>query len=314
MIFDYYYGVEAEQFSFIRIPKTLFTEEKFKKLSTDAKVLYGLLLDRLSLSVKNNWLDEQNRVYIHYTLENIMQDLGYGHNKCVKIIQELDDKKGIGLIERKKQGLGRPDIIYVKNFLKILENDEKSVPESAKIEDFPKSEVLTSSKRNSGLPKKGIQDFPKSEANNTNNNKTNTSKTKSSAVEISMPVDDDYFVQIKSNINYNSHINNKEYIELYKVIEDTFLSKNKYIRIGKTNYLKESVKSKFLSLREWHFKYVIKNLKESDNVITDRRAYLLTALYNSLSVHRKSPENDFFRYESRNDYDMQLLEKAALSR
>lgn len=116
MQFDYFYGNEAEQFSFIRIPKLLFTE-KFKTLSTDAKVLYGLMLDRLSLSTKNKWVDSDNRVFVYYTLENIMEDLGYGHNKCVALMQELDSIKGIGLIERKKQGLGRPDMIYVKNFI-----------------------------------------------------------------------------------------------------------------------------------------------------------------------------------------------------
>ena len=89
MVFDYYYGIEAEQFTFLRIPKVLFTEERFKGLSLEAKVLYGLLLERLSLSMKNGWLDDDNRVFIHYTLENIMEDLGYSSGKCVKIMQEL---------------------------------------------------------------------------------------------------------------------------------------------------------------------------------------------------------------------------------
>ena len=95
MVFDYYYGIVAEQFTFLRIPKVLFKEERFKGLSLEAKVLYGLLLDRLSLSMKNGWLDDDNKVFIHYTLENIMEDLGYSSGKCVKIMQELDDKKGI---------------------------------------------------------------------------------------------------------------------------------------------------------------------------------------------------------------------------
>ena len=110
MVFDYYYGIEAEQFTFLRIPKVLFTEERFKGLSLEAKVLYGLLLERLSLSMKNGWLDDDNRVFIHYTLENIMEDLGYSSGKCVKIMQELDDKKGIGLIERTYKQLIRDNM------------------------------------------------------------------------------------------------------------------------------------------------------------------------------------------------------------
>lgn len=114
--FDYYYGIEAEQFSFYRVPRLLIKDERFKELSSDAKLLYGLMLDRMALSIKNGWFDEENRAYIHYTLDNIMEDLGCAREKCSKVIAELDSKKGIGLIEKKRQGLGKPDIIYVKNF------------------------------------------------------------------------------------------------------------------------------------------------------------------------------------------------------
>ena len=114
--FDYYYGIEAEQFSFYRVPRLLIKDARFKELSSDAKLLYGLMLDRLALSIKNGWLDEENRVYIHYTMDSIMEDLGCAKEKCAKVLAELDSKKGIGLIEKKRQGLGKPDIIYVKNF------------------------------------------------------------------------------------------------------------------------------------------------------------------------------------------------------
>lgn len=114
--FDYYYGIEAEQFSFYRIPRLLIKDARFRELSSDAKLLYGLMLDRLAMSIKNGWFDEENRAYIHYTLDNIMEDLGCAREKCAKVIAELDSKKGIGLIEKKRQGLGKPDIIYVKNF------------------------------------------------------------------------------------------------------------------------------------------------------------------------------------------------------
>ena len=114
--FDYYYGIEAEQFSFYRVPRLLIKDVRFKGLSSDAKLLYGLMLDRMALSMKNGWLDEENRAYIHYTMDSIMEDLGCAREKCAKVLAELDSKKGIGLIEKKRQGLGKPDIIYVKNF------------------------------------------------------------------------------------------------------------------------------------------------------------------------------------------------------
>lgn len=114
--FDYYYGDESGQFSFYRIPRQLITGERFKKLSTDAKLLYGLLLDRMGLSAKNGWYDGQGRVYIYYPLEEIQQDLNCGHDKATKLLVELDSGKGIGLIERIRQGQGRPTKIYVKRF------------------------------------------------------------------------------------------------------------------------------------------------------------------------------------------------------
>jgi len=121
--FDYYYGIEAEQFSFYRVPRILIKDKRFKELSSDAKLLYGLMLDRMALSMKNGWFDSENRAYIHYTLENIMEDLNCAKEKCSKILAELDSKKGIGLIEKKRQGLGKPDIIYVKNFA-VVEAEE----------------------------------------------------------------------------------------------------------------------------------------------------------------------------------------------
>ena len=109
-------GMEAEQYSFYRVPKILFTAECFKELSCEAKVLYGLLLDRMSLSMKNHWLDEEERVYIIFTVEEIAELLNCGTQKAVKLLKELDSEKGIGLIEKKRLGLGRPNVIYVKNF------------------------------------------------------------------------------------------------------------------------------------------------------------------------------------------------------
>lgn len=112
----YFYGHEAEQYSFYRIPKQLISDSRFRNVSTDAKLLYGLMLDRMGLSLKNGWLDEQGRVYIFFVLDEIQDLLQCGHEKAVKLLAELDSEKGIGLIERIKQGQGKPTIIYVKQF------------------------------------------------------------------------------------------------------------------------------------------------------------------------------------------------------
>ena len=118
MQYEYFYGAQAEQFSFYRIPKALFTEPNFRELSTDAKVLYGILLDRMSLSLKNQWLDAQNKVYIIFTVDEIMDALNCANQKATRLMVELE--KQAGLIERKRQGLGRPNLIYVKNFAETI--------------------------------------------------------------------------------------------------------------------------------------------------------------------------------------------------
>lgn len=115
--FQYFYGSQADQYSFYRIPKALFQNEYFRTLSSDAKILYGLMLDRMSLSIKNHWFDEENRAYIYFSIEDIMELLNCGRNKAVKSLQELDEGSGIGLIEKKRQGFGKTNIIYVKSFM-----------------------------------------------------------------------------------------------------------------------------------------------------------------------------------------------------
>ena len=189
--FDYFRGCESEQFAFYRIPKVLFTNDHFKGLSSDAKVLYGFMLDRMALSVKNRWIDEQDRVYIISTLEEVMEYMNCGKDKGVKILAELDSEKGIGLIERVKRGLGKPAIIYVKSFLirdhlpcegaekeiDLLDaGDKREVYENRRAE-FGKTEVKTSEKPKSGVLENRSADFGISDAIKTDYNNTDLSDT-----------------------------------------------------------------------------------------------------------------------------------------
>lgn len=155
---SYYYGYEAEQFSFYRIPKLLFTDSRFANLSTDAKLLYGVLLDRMSLSMKNGWHDELGRIYIIFTLEDVAETLGYKTDKAIKLFNELDRQKGVGLIERVRKGQGKASLIYVKNF--------------AGESRFGKNELSSSVKSSSKPRKNRVLDFGKTETINTEDNDT----------------------------------------------------------------------------------------------------------------------------------------------
>ena len=114
-MFEYYYSHQSEQFTFYRIPKSLFIDERFSALSSDSRVLYGLMLDCMGLSRKNGWVDKLSRVYIFFTLDEVMSSLGCAREKANRLMAELD-ARGIGLIETRRQGLGKANIIYVKDF------------------------------------------------------------------------------------------------------------------------------------------------------------------------------------------------------
>ena len=114
MTFNYYFGSQAEQFSFVRIPRIMLTDAAFQELSLASKVLYGVLLDRMSLSMKNNWFDEENRVYIIYQIGEIQEDLGLTKRKAMDLLSELED---FGLLEKKRRGHGLPNILYLKSFM-----------------------------------------------------------------------------------------------------------------------------------------------------------------------------------------------------
>lgn len=168
--FDYFHGMEAEQYSFYRIPKLLFTAECFRSLSCEAKVLYGLMLDRMGLSVKNRWFDEEDRVYIVFTVEEIAELMDCGTQKAVKLMKELDTEKGIGLIEKKRLGLGKPNVIYVKNF---MVREEPPLPEEREKRESPEEKETTGmlenragSNYNSGISENKGQKFPESQFKN----------------------------------------------------------------------------------------------------------------------------------------------------
>jgi hypothetical protein len=185
-VFEYYHGNEAEAYSFYRIPKVLFTHDYFRFLSSDAKILYGLMLDRMGLSIKNGWFDEYDRVYIIFTLDDVVETMNCGKDKAVKILAELDADKGIGLIERVRRGQGKPSVIYLRNFLRMADGEDSKGEESFDVEepdgrsqDFGKSEVKTSENQKSRLRKIRSQDFGKSEVKTSENQKSRLRKIRS---------------------------------------------------------------------------------------------------------------------------------------
>lgn len=310
---NYYYGTEADQYSFYRVPKTLLTDPRYKGVSIEAKVLYGLLLDRMGLSVKNGWLDTDGRVYIYFTLEDAMSLMDCGHNKAVKLFSDLERS---GLIERKKQGQGRPARIYVKNFILPPlpgqpEPEQPTHPADGQTSDFGKSdtsaaqegEVLTSETGKSTLPKTGSLDFPKSNANKTEKKKTELNDTDPSpypptpAQSVSAPAGrprsrmrmdemDRYRELIKDNIEFDllvsDHPGDEDTLAGYvEMMVEVCCSRKDFIRISGEDIAAGVVKSQFLKLNRDHIDYVLTCMNNNPTLIRNIKAYTLAALYNA---------------------------------
>ncbi len=293
LTFENYYGKQANQFTFYRIPKQLFVNPAFSGLSSDAKVLYGLMLDRMSLSIKNGWKDSEDRVFIYFTLSEIQELMNCGHNKGVRILAELDSEKGIGLIERIKQGLGKPSKIYVMNFL---------VPESSSVtddENVDQEEVKTSEKGKSGDPEMGGQEFRKKELIKTDINKTDVNETEKkeliyqsihpSRQKISDQTNSeiDRWMEFRDifrkNIEYEYILQrDPEMIpEILEIMIETACSRSKLFSINGAQIPTERVRERLLSLNSMHIEYVLDALNQNTSKIQNIRAYLLATLYNA---------------------------------
>lgn len=289
--FNYYYGKEAEQFSFFRIPKLLFTDEAFKDLSSDAKVLYGILLDRMSLSMKNNWIDEENKVYIIFTIEEIANVMCCATQKATKILQELDDKKGIGLVEKKRLGLGKPNILYVKNFIIQETKEQTDVQEEITNQELLQSQNQNDENHNSGNVIFTKQELLKSQCNKTNYNKTEYSNTEyNNTTPISPSKDRAMEMEeiekiLKHQIDYPALIEEqpkeKEKIDLMINLMTEAIQNKTDIRINQSRTAYKTVREQLLSLQKEHIKYVLLVLRENKQKIINLRAYLLSLLYNA---------------------------------
>ena len=282
--FSYFYGEESEQFSYFRIPRLLVRSKKFKTLSTEAKLLYGLMLDRMGLSAKHGWYDELGRVYIYYTLDEIQADLMCGHNKAVRLLAELDSGKcGFALIERVKQGQGRPAKIYVKKF---TTTDVPETPSPAPIPDFPESEMQTSQNQTSRLPILGSQDFPKEEVSYLDNNYPDLSYPDPSISPAKPPGNGGRLIErwslkesVRNQIEYDALCTQyaaEDVDALVELIVEIQSSTADAIRLGKEQIPIEIIKERFRQLTQ-----MLDSLRTTTTQINNIKAYLLTALYNA---------------------------------
>ena len=271
MIFDYFYKEQSEQYAFYRIPKVLIVDEEFADLSTDAKLLYGLLLDRVSLSSSSGWLDECGRVYIIYTIKSIQRDMCCGVKKAVKLLKELE---GAGLIEKVIQGQGKPALIYVKNFSGALS----------------KGQGKSCQKDNTGLFQRTTLEVSKGQPNNTESNNTEYSNTNPILSVVDKDADKEerdsymqyFYDRLDMEILLERYPYDKEVVEaIFNLVLDVVCSKRKTIRIAGDDKPVAVVKSQFMKIHSGHVEYVLDCLKNCSSKVRNIKQYILATLYNA---------------------------------
>ena len=257
MMLDYFYGQSGELFAYFRIPKALFQDSRFRQLSTDARTLYGILLDRMSLSAKNSWVDEHGRVYIIYTVREVQESLCCAEHKAVKLFRELEQAD---LIERKRRGLGRPSLIYVKNFSSGL----------------PKAQIQNCANSNSCAAESAVQVRPKSQSNKTDKNKTEKNHP-------FLPDETDRLTQREQLEDY-----------FYQALEVELL-----LRLCPDDEPTEVVRSRLKKLNADHIRFVLGCLAENTSPVRNMKQYLLAALFNAPTTmnlyYQNKTNHDFAR-------------------
>ena len=308
--FSYIYGQEADMLSFYRIPKLLFTNDYFRELSTDAKVLYGLMLDRMSLSIKNKWFDAENRAYIYFSVEDTMELLNCKKNKALDTIKALED---FSLIERKRQGQGKPAITYVKSFMEeVTEQVQKLEKQTSEPEcgdsEVGKTNLLRLEKQTS----RSLKNKPL-EVGKINPNKNNINNTEMNNPNLIISGDEDaeldeyhsYANIIRENMEidilYQQYPYDKELLDgIYDLILETVLCRTDSVCIASNQYPAQLVKSKFLKLNSSHIQYVMDCLKETTSKVRNIKKYLLAALFNApttmRSYYQAEVNHDFPQY------------------
>ena len=279
MTLDYFYGQAGELFSFFRIPKALFQEQRFQNLSTDAKTLYGILLDRMSLSVKNEWFDKKGRVFIIFTIEDVKRTLRCADNKATRLLRELEE---FGLIERKRRGQGKPCLVYVKNF--SAESSKERVKNRDNDDSCGSKIACQDPVKSRGIKKK---------ENKTEMNNTNPILSDESEKMKNRELLEEYFSH-SLEIDLLLRLYPDDEDTLYQIVNllvDTCATNRKLLHIAGDDKPAEVVRSRFMKLNADHIRFVLKCLAENSSPIRNMKQYLLASLYNAPTTMQLSYQN-----------------------
>lgn len=277
--YRYFSGAEADMLTFYRVPKILIKDEYFKDMSSHAKLLYGLCLDKMSLSVKNGWIDGENRAFIYYSREQIMDDLSISKNTAKAAIEQLVE---YGLLEIQRQGLGKSDTLYLKNF--VIENDAARVNKytyrgsETDLVEAPEGQFLTPNNNKS-----------KTITLSVNHNNSNLISSNRDTMRLDTSRQHDIEKQIRSNIELDHLLTcyphqHEQILGIYDLIVETMMIVDGKILIASAWYPVDIVKQKFMKLNGGHIEYVLEGLSNNDTKVRNIKKYLLASLFNAPST------------------------------
>ena len=325
--YRYYYGSDAENFNFFRLPKKLIWDKQFRTISSDAKILYGLLLDRMTLSQKNGWLDEEGRIYIIYTIEEIAEELYCSKRKAIQLMNELDIKEGIGLIRRKRQGMGRPNLIYVMNFNSSEEaaggskdsdldrkNEENHQRRCAAFQEVQKhalqevQECAPQEVQKCALQE--VQEYVPQEVQKSAPQKDTDMKDtdyiyNNLSIHLSKTdgwMDRNTVIKIlRKKLNYEYLVNDcpedaAQITEIVELMGDICCQTADYVTVNGNQIPIGDIRRRMMNLNIEHIRYVLYCLKNNAGQIRNIRSYLLACLYNApvtiRSYYQAAVQND----------------------
>ncbi len=319
-MFDYIYSDSKRKFSFIKLPAVLFTDVQFNALTNDMKLLYSLMLDRISLSVKNGWIDGSGRVYINFPLAEIEEKLRVASQKASRLLKGLENA---GLIERVRQGLGKPDRIYVKDCCKSaaevdtetenqVRNVSDSEPETAIVETVESTECSaffgdesaypTCEKTQPVLVNNTVRSCENTQVTLYNNQNNKTIRKKSDPISQTAERIDGIEMRcayehiVKENIEYDWFkdvftlpLNDpqrpkgtiEELDDIVAIMVDCICSNSRTIRVSGQNMSTDVVRSQLLKLNNDHIQYVFERVYDYSGKIANVKAYMITVLYNA---------------------------------
>jgi len=248
---------------FCKFPKAFLMNSEYKKLSHSAMVFYAALIDRMSLSDRNDWRDDDGQIFILYSNKELCKTMNCSHETVTKRLRELEQ---FGLLKRKKRGQGKADVLYV---LEPYEVCDSSAVQNAESKNYELQGISTTEGKNLA-------------SNKTDSNKTEWNETDPS---ISRYDEDEIRTLIKENIAYEvlteRNIDTRELDGIVDLMTDSCCSTSQTIRINGSDYSREMVVTRLLKLNMHHIEYVMESLQRTTTDIRNIRAYLLSALFNA---------------------------------